>query len=153
MIKVKGQISYLVLALNDPKDHDERIMELARLFFIKLSERSNNPVFNLLGDIISNFSQDYEFEMSSNSNNNNNTLSVENGMILSPKPIFQLSTEEFQKTMHFLLSFVQKEKHADMLLERLLIRLGSAESLLQKQNIAYCISELHVTEKGLKKLL
>eukprot|EP01040_Poterioochromonas_malhamensis_P025594 gene25594-31957_t len=40
-----------------------------------------------------------------------------------------------------------------MLLERLLIRLGAAETIRQRRYLAYCISELTVTEKGLKKLV
>lgn len=129
MIKVKGQVSHVAFALND---RETRVRDLARLFFIKLSERSNNPVFNLLGDIISHFSRE--------------DVSVEENKV-------SLTAADFQATMHFLLSFVQKDKHADMLLERLLIRLVAAESTLQRQNLAYCISELTVTEKGLKKLV
>lgn len=85
MIKVKGQISHVVLSLNDPC---EAIRELAKLFFIKLSERSNNPVYNILGDIIGNFSAE-EYTHGSTA----------------------LSGEEFQSTMHFLLSFVEKDKY------------------------------------------
>lgn len=55
MVKVKGQVSHVVLCLNDPCD---RIKDLAATFFTKLSERSNNPVYNLLGDIIANLSRD-----------------------------------------------------------------------------------------------
>ena len=90
MIKVKGQVSQVAHSLNDP---NESIAELAKLFFIKLAERSNNPVYNLLGDIISNFSQDQ------------GDASGGAGATLP-----QLSKEQFQTTMHFLLSFVQKDK-------------------------------------------
>merc|ERR1712227_337607 len=55
MIKVKGQVAQVAMSLNDEK---ESIRDLAKLFFIKLSERSNNPVYNLLGDIIGYFSKD-----------------------------------------------------------------------------------------------
>lgn len=89
MIKVKGQISQVVLSLNDSC---EAIRELAKLFFIKLSERSNNPVYNILGDIIGNFSSEEYANVSGNTS----------------KKI--LTEEEFQTTMHFLLSFVEKEK-------------------------------------------
>jgi condensin complex subunit 1 len=140
MIKVKGQVSHVAMALNDT---ESRIRDLARLFFIKLSERSNNPVFNLLGDIISHFSRDDICEDSS----------AAESQLPSTLVMPALSEEAFQQTMHFLLSFVQKEKHADMLLERLLIRLGAAETIRQRRYLGYCISELTVTEKGLKKLI
>ncbi len=51
-----------------------------------------------------------------------------------------------------LLSF-PRCRQADLLLERLLVRLAGAELLHTKQSLAYCISELTVSEKGLKKLL
>jgi condensin complex subunit 1 len=139
MIKVKGQVSHVAMALNDA---ETRVRDLARMFFIKLSERSNNPVFNLLGDIISHFSRD---EMSED-----NAMEAQ---LPSTLVMPSLSEEAFQQSMHFLLSFVQKEKHADSLLERLLIRLGAAETIRQRRYLGYCISELTVTEKGLKKLM
>lgn len=95
MIKVKGQVSHVALSLNDP---NEAIAELARLFFIKLSERSNNPVYNLLGDIIGVFSQEQ--------GGNAATAAADGAAVDVPA----LSREQFQTTMHFLLSFVQKDK-------------------------------------------
>jgi hypothetical protein len=121
MIKVKNQVFQVALALLDPV---QSIRDLARLFFLKLSERSHNPVYNLLGDIISRLSQDERME-----------------------------AEAFQELMRFLLSFVKKDKQADQLLERLLARLAAAESTRTRKRIAFCISELSVSDKGLKKLL
>jgi hypothetical protein len=43
-------------------------------------------------------------------------------------------------------------RQADALLERLMIRIGMAESLSQKRNLAFCISEITVSEKGIKKM-
>lgn len=92
MIKVKGQVAHVARSLNDSH---EAIQDLARLFFIKLSERSNNPVYNLLGDIIAIFSLD------------RSQVEEQNGKETSS---LKLSKAEFQSTMHFLLSFVQKDK-------------------------------------------
>ena len=114
MIKVKGQVSHVANSLNDGCEH---IRELAKLFFVKLSERSNNPVYNLLGDIISIFSQDNTTTSSSPSSSSsssssssgddqdNTTASVHSNSIS-----IHLSREQFETTMHFLLSFVQKDK-------------------------------------------
>jgi hypothetical protein len=55
--------------------------------------------------------------------------------------------------MHFLLSFVKKDKQADGLLQRLLIRIGMAQSNCQRRYLAYCISELQITEKGVKSMI
>ena len=48
-----------------------------------------------------------------------------------------------------LLSFRQ----ADTLLERLLLRMSMSPSVIQRRNLAFCISELSVTEKGVKKMI
>ena len=44
-------------------------------------------------------------------------------------------------------------RQADNLLERLMLRMGTASSLNQRKYLAFCISELTVTEKGLKKMI
>lgn len=50
MIRVKGQISYLVLLLEDPSEH---IQTLAKVFFNEWGKRGNNPVYNVLPECIS----------------------------------------------------------------------------------------------------
>jgi condensin complex subunit 1 len=50
MIKVKGQVSEMALRL---EDDDERVADLARLFFHELSHK-DNAVYNILPDVISN---------------------------------------------------------------------------------------------------
>ena len=45
----------MVVCLSDPV---EAVRDLAQLFFVKLAERSNNPVHNLLGDIIGTLARD-----------------------------------------------------------------------------------------------
>jgi hypothetical protein len=46
-----------------------------------------------------------------------------------------------------------QHRQADTLLERLLLRMSLSPSLLQRRNLAYCVSELTVTEKGVKKMI
>lgn len=94
MIKVKGQVSHVVMCLNDESD---LVRGLASLFFSELSKRSNNPVYNLLGDVISFLSRD-EGAVAS--------LAAEGPVAAHRK----LSQAEFQTTMTFLLSFVKKDK-------------------------------------------
>ena len=107
MIKVKGQVAHVAHSLNDS---NESIAELAKLFFIKLSERSNNPVYNLLGDIISIFSQDQSGAQKAAEEENVVTASVLSATASAGQELPALSKEQFQNTMHFLLSFVQKDK-------------------------------------------
>ena len=55
--------------------------------------------------------------------------------------------------MHFLLGFVKKDKQADGLAERLLVRLGLAQGAPQRRALAFCLAELPASPKGLKKML
>ena len=65
-----------------------------------------------------------------------------------------LSPREFQSVMQFLLGFVKKDKQADGLLERLLVRLSLAQTSMQRRNLAFCISELPALSlKGAKKMV
>jgi condensin complex subunit 1 len=138
MVKVKGQVSHVVMCLNDSS---ERVRGLASLFFSELSKRSNNPVYNLLGDVISFLSRDED---------NIAAVSVEGEAAVAHR---QLSQAEFQSTMTFLLSFVKKDKQADSLLERLVVRMGVTAGQRQRRHLAFCISLLPITDKGVKKML
>ena len=139
-----AQVSHVVMCLNDKS---ERIRGLATLFFSELSKRSNNPVYNLLGDVISFLSRDED---------NIAALSTEVGdgaMAAGGTAHRKLSQTEFQTTMTFLLSFVKKDKQADSLLERLVVRMGVTAGQQQRRYLAFCISLLPITEKGVKKML
>lgn len=140
MIKVKGQVSQIVLCLVDPI---EAVKGLAALFFTELSRRSNNPVYNLLGDIIGSL-----------------TGNAATGTAVNvPEDLSEtcatrvLTPSEFQQTMTFLLKFINKDKQADSLLERLLVRMETACSGRQQTYLAFCISQLPITEKGVRKMI
>lgn len=120
MIKVKNQVYQVALSLLDAA---EPVRDLAKLFFLKLAERSHNPVYNLLTDIISRLSS-------------------------SSSP-----SEDMQEVMRFLLSFVKKDRQADQLLERLLARLAAAEEVRSRRFLAFCISELSISDKGVRRLI
>lgn len=131
MIKVKGQVSHVASSLNDPNEH---IRELAKLFFIKLSERSNNPVYNLLGDIISIFSQDQQQIGCSEGDASITTTATTTAANVGP-----LTKEQFQSTMHFLLSFVQKDKYDNILsLECCLIFITVISNLTLLDKLIHC---------------
>lgn len=151
MIKVKGQVSAVVMCLNDSS---EQVCSLARLFFTELSKRSNNPVYNLLGDVISTLSRDNSTPVLEESTIKPSEEVVKVALVAdsNAREHRELSQKEFHTTMHFLLSFVTKDKQADSLLERLLVRMAAAVSLKQRRNLAFCISELPITDKGVKRM-
>jgi condensin complex subunit 1 len=120
MIKLRTGQGEIVLCL---QDGDGRIRDMAGLLFHSLASRSNNPIYNLLPDIISQLSQ------------------------------CDVSRESFRIIMVFLLGFVQKERQSTMLTEKLTLRLDKASTISQKADLAYCISQLKQTEKSIKYLI
>merc|ERR1711862_1086209 len=118
-VKVKGQVCEIALCL---EDEENSIRDLARLLFSELRKRSNNPIYNLLPDIISNLS------------------------------LQQINKKSFRNIMSFLLNFIEQERQSDMLVEKLCHRFPTCKSISQKEDVAFCLSQLKVSLKGLKSL-
>ena len=120
MVKVKGQVCEIALCLRDP---DQRIRDTSRLLFHELSKRSNNPVYNLLPDIISQLSQ------------------------------AELATDDFRSILGFLLGYIKKEKQNEMLIDKLCQRFPKCQTIGQKADISYCMAQLKVNERSMKCLV
>lgn len=119
MVKVKGNVCEIALCL---RDDDPRIRDTARLLFHELSKRSNNPVYNLLPDIVSQLSQ---------------------------RPNVR---EDFRPIMSFLLGYIKKERQNETLAEKLLQRFEKCTTISQKADLAYCLTLLKVSEKSIRFL-
>ena len=159
MVKVKGQVIHVVTCITDKTDV---IKDLSRTLFTELSTRSNNPVYNLLGDIIGNLSA-----TAGTSGKTAITPAATAAVAVAvptpataPAPtagteahLRVLTVSEFQETMAFMLKFVKRDKQGDSLLERILQRFSSSAGILQNRLLAYCIAQLPVTEKGVKKII
>ncbi|KAI8335552.1 non-SMC mitotic condensation complex subunit 1-domain-containing protein [Chlamydoabsidia padenii] len=125
MVKVKGQISEMAKCL---EDSDQRIADLAKLFFTELANK-DNAIYNNLPDIISNLT-------AQNSN--------------------RMEEESFQRVMKFIFSFefVEKGKYAENVVDKLCQRFQFAEEGRGWRDIAFCLSLLpYKTEKCFRKLL
>nr|KYP59857.1 Condensin complex subunit 1 [Cajanus cajan] len=120
MMKVKGYINEMAVRL---EDEDERISNLAKLFFIELSKKGNNPIYNLLPDILSKLSQQ------------------------------NLSKDSFCNIMQFLIASIKKDRQMEALVEKLCHRFSGVTDVRQWEYISYCLSQLSFTEKGMKKLI
>ncbi|XP_065857315.1 condensin-1 complex subunit CAP-D2 [Euphorbia lathyris] len=120
MMKVKGYMNEMALCL---EDEDERIANLAKLFFHELSKKGNNPVYNLLPDILS-------------------KLSSQN-----------LQRESFYNVMQFLIGSIKKDKQMDSLVAKLCNRFSGVTDVKQWEYISYCLSQLSFTEKGMRNLI
>lgn len=119
MVKVKGQVCEIALCL---RDSEVRIRDMARLLFHELSKRSNNPIYNLLPEIISR---------------------------LSNTP---MKKDDFRAIMSFLLNFINKERQAEMIVEKLCHRFPKCSTITQRANISYCLTHVKSNEKCIKIL-
>ena len=122
MMKVKGHIAKMAVCL---EDNDDRISALAQLFFHELAKKEykgTSPIYNLLPDILS-------------------SLSKETG----------LTRAGFQAVMQRLLGYIKKDKQGDALVEKLCQRFASSEDPTQWRNMAFCLSQLPISEKGVRK--
>ena len=104
-------------------DEDERTAMFAELFFHELSRKTATTVYNLIPDILSNLSQDEG-----------------------------LTEDGFRRIMTHVLGFIQRDKQTDGLVEKLCHRFDPRAEASINRHVAFCISQLNVTEKGLKRL-
>ncbi|KAG8878535.1 Condensin complex subunit [Tulasnella sp. 332] len=122
MIKVKGQLGEMAKCL---EDQDQRISDLAKLFFTELSTK-DNAIYNNLPDVISH-------------------LSVGEHAV---------DQETFQSTMKYIFTFVEKEKQAESIVEKLCQRFRLTDDPRQWQDIAFCLSLLPFkSERSMRKLI
>ncbi|KAI3782619.1 hypothetical protein L2E82_12671 [Cichorium intybus] len=120
MMKVKGHINEMAMRL---EDENERIANLAKLFFNELSKKGNNPIYNLLPDILGKLSNQ------------------------------DLKRESFFNIMQFLIGSIKKDKQMEALVEKLCHRFSGVTDARQWENISYCLAQLSFTDKGIKKLI
>ncbi|XP_036036921.1 condensin complex subunit 1 isoform X2 [Onychomys torridus] len=100
------------------------IAALAKNFFNELSHKGN-AIYNLLPDIISRLSD----------------------------PEGGVEEEPFHTIMKQLLSYITKDKQTESLVEKLCQRFRTARTERQYRDLAYCVSQLPLTERGLHKML
>ncbi|XP_062984497.1 condensin complex subunit 1 [Elgaria multicarinata webbii] len=104
-------------------DPQEEIVGLARNFFTELSGK-DNAVYNLLPDIISRLSD----------------------------PDSGIEEQPFRTIMRQLFSFITKDKQTESLVEKLCQRFRAARTERQHHDLAYCLTLLPLTERGLCKM-
>lgn len=104
-------------------DKDDRIAELGRLFFHELSRKSANAMYNLLPDTLSCISRRET-----------------------------LSCADAHHVMTFLIGFIDKGWQVEGILEKLCHRFRTVETDQESRDLAYCISQMNVTERCITKL-
>ncbi|BEJ11951.1 hypothetical protein CspHIS471_0204110 [Cutaneotrichosporon sp. HIS471] len=107
------------------EDPDPRISDLAKLFFTELSTK-DNALYNNLQDVISH-------------------LSI---------GAHAVDEATFASTMRFIFRFIEKEKQAEAIVEKLCQRFRLASDERQWRDIAFCLSLLPFkSERSMKKLI
>ncbi|KAG6333782.1 hypothetical protein ID866_5308 [Astraeus odoratus] len=107
------------------EDEEPRISDLAKLFFTELSTK-DNAIYNNLPDVISHLSTGDH----------------------------AVSEDIFQSTMRYIFSFIEKEKQAENIVEKLCQRFRFSEGPRQWRDIAFCLSLLPFkSERSVKKLI
>ncbi|KAF9269363.1 hypothetical protein L218DRAFT_1072228 [Marasmius fiardii PR-910] len=107
------------------QDEDPRIADLAKLFFTELSTK-DNAIYNNLPDVISHLSTGEH----------------------------AVDEEKFQSTMKYIFTFIEKEKQAENIVDKLCQRFRATDSPRQWRDIAFCLSLLpYKSEKSIKKLV
>jgi len=64
----------------------------------------------------------------------------------------QVSRDVFRRVMPFLLGFITKDKHSESLVEKLCHRFATCTDMSQTQDLAFCLAQLPLNDKGVKKL-
>ncbi|OTA65753.1 condensin component [Hypoxylon sp. EC38] len=105
------------------EDEDKRIADLARMFFTELSTK-DNAVYNHFVDMFSLLSADRRME-----------------------------EEAFRRIVRFLLGFVEKDKHAKQLAEKLAARLPRCETERQWNDVAYALGLLQHKNEDITKVV
>ncbi|KAF8155920.1 non-SMC mitotic condensation complex subunit 1-domain-containing protein [Crassisporium funariophilum] len=107
------------------EDPEPRIADLAKMFFDQLATKEN-AIYNNLPDVISHLSTgDHAVE-----------------------------EEVFQSTLRYIFTFIEKEKQAESIVEKLCQRFRLTEDPRQWRDIAFCLSLLPFkSERSVKKLI
>ncbi|KAF8069057.1 non-SMC mitotic condensation complex subunit 1-domain-containing protein [Lyophyllum atratum] len=107
------------------EDPEPRIADLAKLFFNELSTK-DNAIYNNLPDVISHLSTGDH----------------------------AVDEETFQSTLKYIFTFIEKEKQAENIVEKLCQRFRLSEDERQWRDIAFCLSLLPFkSERSVKKLI
>jgi condensin complex subunit 1 len=104
-------------------DDNPQIAGLAKVFFSDLSKRGN-AIYNILPDIISRLSD----------------------------PDVGISEENFREILRYLMSFIQKDKQCESLVEKLCHRFRATRCERQWRDLAFCLSLLSYNDRSIRKL-
>ncbi|KAK5064570.1 hypothetical protein LTR84_000403 [Exophiala bonariae] len=124
-VKVKGQLGEMAKCL---EDGDKKIADLARMFFTELATK-DNAVYNQFVDMFSVLTQD------------------------GPLDGGVMEDEAVKRILKFLCGFIEKDKHAKNLAEKLSARLGRCVNKRQWDDTAYALSLLQHKNDDITRMI
>lgn len=129
-VKVKGQLGEMAKCL---EDKDRKIADLAKMFFTELATK-DNAVYNQFVDIFSILTAS-----SSRPNASDNSA--------------RLEEDAMRRIVKFLAGFIEKDKHARQLAEKLATRLARCETERQWNDVSYTLGLLQHKNEDIQKLV
>ena len=129
-VKVKGQLGEMAKCL---EDKDRKIADLAKMFFTELATK-DNAVYNQFVDIFSVLTAS-----SSGPNAGDNSA--------------RLEEDAMRRIVKFLAGFIEKDKHARQLAEKLATRLARCETERQWNDVSYTLGLLQHKNEDIQKLV
>ena len=129
-VKVKGQLGEMAKCL---EDKDRKIADLARMFFTELATK-DNAVYNQFVDIFSVLTA--------------SSSGPSAGVNGAP-----LEEDAMKRIVKFLCGFIEKDKHARQLAEKLAARMARCETERQWNDVAYTLSLLQHKSEEIQKLV
>eukprot|EP01130_Rhizamoeba_saxonica_P006824 TRINITY_DN2733_c0_g1_i1.p1 TRINITY_DN2733_c0_g1~~TRINITY_DN2733_c0_g1_i1.p1 ORF type:complete len:1333 (+),score=255.11 TRINITY_DN2733_c0_g1_i1:15-4013(+) len=120
MIRMRGHIYEMAYTIQDPSD---RIRDLSKLFYIELSNKGPDYIYNIIPETIGALA--------------GNTKMCE---------------DSYQEIMKYLFSFIRKDKHVESLVEKLCSRIRRTENPYVWRDIVYCLILVNFSERSIKKL-
>lgn len=127
-VKVKGQLGEMAKCL---EDKDRKIADLARMFFTELATK-DNAVYNQFVDIFSVLTA-------------SSSASSAQGA--------PLEEDSMRRIVKFLAGFIEKDKHARQLAEKLAARLSRCDTERQWNDVSYALGLLQHKSEDIQKLV
>jgi len=106
------------------EDPEPQIRELVKLFLFEINNKDSSCIYNLIPKAISRLSKEFQ----------------------------GLTADKFQMIAKTLLSYVEKDKQIESLIDRMCEKMKGAQSAIEARNLVFSLSQLKFSEKGALKM-
>ena len=107
------------------RSDDDEIQQILKMFLFELNQKENNDLCNMLPQALSKMRTVYG----------------------------NIPYEEFKKFADCFMEFVEKERHSDMIVEKLCLKIQQTQDEIECRNIVYCLKLIKYNDRILRKFL